>query len=78
MVLQVLADAGQIGDRFDPERLELGRIADAESCSSCGELNAPPQRITSPARIVSDPTRTPTARVPSKTTVVDEGARAHL
>ena len=53
-----------------------------ESWSSCGELIAPPQRITSPASTRSgrhaSATSTPTARVPSKSTRVDERAASHL
>ena len=54
MVLQVLPHAGQVGHDADAERLAARtRAPMPESWSSCGELIAPPQRITSPARTVS-------------------------
>jgi hypothetical protein len=72
VVLQVLADAGQVGDDVDAERRSSAALPTPESCSSCGELIAPPQRITSPARTRSAAAAarysTPTARVPSNRT----------
>ena len=56
VVLQVLADAGQVVHDVDA-RAPRARSAlpTPESWSSCGELIAPPQRITSPASIRSGP-----------------------
>ena len=49
VVLEVAADPGQVGDDRDAEPLEVGRVPMPESSSSCGELIAPPHRMTSPA-----------------------------
>ena len=52
VVLQVLA-LRQVVDDVDAERAQLVAVPDPESWRSCGELIAPPQRITSPARTTS-------------------------
>ena len=76
MVLQVRADAGNVGDDGDVE-LFAARSASPmpESIRICGELIAPPQTITSRrARIFTSLPlcrySTPTARVPSNSTRV--------
>ena len=48
MVLQIGADARHVGDHLDAQRAQQRRpVRRPESCMSCGELNAPPARITS-------------------------------
>ena len=74
MVLQVLAHAGQVGDRADAERTEFGALPTPDSWSSCGVLMAPPHRISSADRtrlvLPSCLNSTPTASVPSKMILV--------
>ena len=67
MVLQVGADARHVGGHIDAMRAQQFRRPEPESCISCGELKAPPARMTSrpacaPRRIalpVFDPDRAP-------------------
>ena len=71
MILQVLADAGQVGDHRDADaRGDARRARSPDSMRSCGELMLPPHRITSREASASAdcPRRTystPTARRPS-------------
>ena len=46
MVLEVLADPGQVVHDVDAERLESAALPTPETCNSWGELIAPPQRTT--------------------------------
>ena len=49
MILQIGADARHVGDHVDAVRSQqIAAGPSPESCSSCGELNAPPATITSP------------------------------
>jgi len=50
MILQVLAHSGEIHHRLDPERLQFAGVADPGELEQLGELIAPPQTMTSPAR----------------------------
>jgi hypothetical protein len=50
VVLQVLADAGQVVHDVDAERAQLVGVAHAGELQRCGELMAPPHSTTSPAR----------------------------
>ena len=79
VVLQVLADAGQV---VDDRRRRAARGARAsptpETWSSCGELIAPPQRITSSARIVAPADLDADRARALEDDALDERARAHL
>ena len=50
MVLEVVPDAGQVGDRADAQVAQLAAAGPMpDSRSSCGEPTAPAHTITSPA-----------------------------
>ena len=66
VVLEVLADAGQVVDDVTPSASSSAALPTPESWSSCGELIAPPQRITSPrdpdaSPVLARPRRRPRA-----------------